>query len=83
MLGCSVPDCIKTAGRALTDFGTALIHTTANFANALPCLDGKLCSEMYTNYVFAESANEHMRGLAPTHFHSAEACAHVSILLKR
>jgi len=47
-----VPDCIKTADRAVTGFDTALIHTTANLAKALlPCVDGKLCSEMYTNYM--------------------------------
>ena len=70
-----MPDCIDTTGRALTGFGTALIHTTANLVNALPCVDGKLCSEIHYNYVFGESAKEHMRGLTPTHLQSA--CAHV------
>ncbi len=66
-------DCIKTAGRALA----AMIHTPMKFLNALPCVDGKLCSEIHINFVLFESVNKQMKALGPPRLSFAEACARI------
>ena len=65
--------CIKTAGRALA----AIIHTPMKFLNALPCVDGKLCSQIHVDFVLFESVNKQMKALKPPRLNVAEACARI------
>ncbi len=54
-----------------------MIHTPMKFLNALPCVDGKLCSEIHINFVLFESVNKQMKALGPPRLSFAEACARI------